>query len=81
MKIEDTYKVQLRWGCRNLYILGTSVEIVNISRCQFWCDVSWDPFRRVLRLCSRGFIWCIWSTNIYILYIYNIYICVCIQYI
>ena len=43
MKIEETYKVQLRyhrWGCRNLCILGSFVEVVNISRCQFWCDVS-----------------------------------------
>jgi hypothetical protein len=38
-KIEETCKMNLGyhiWGCRNLYILGSFVEMVKVSDRQFW---------------------------------------------
>jgi len=33
------YNLDIDGVCRDLYILGSFVEALNISRCQFWCSL------------------------------------------
>jgi len=54
-------------GLWELCVLGSLVDIVSISGCQFWCEVISDPFSRMIEYFFRRF--CL----VYMGYVFSIF--------